>query len=132
MQNISSPAFDPRSAMDQGEVDIVLGGAGGVQGPGGASPAAQLLTFHSNSPLNLGAFSFDAIDGLVAELAVTGQQDALFERLAEAERVSWDELPSVPLTAQPRTVASDESVVGVIPNPTRAGAGWNMDKWVRG
>ncbi|MCW4353249.1 ABC transporter substrate-binding protein [Hoyosella sp. YIM 151337] len=132
VQNISSPAFDPRSAMDQGEVDIVLGGAGGVQGPGGASPAAQLLTFHSNSPLNLGAFSFDAIDGLVAELAVTGQQDALFERLAEAERVSWDELPSVPLTAQPRTVASDESVVGVIPNPTRAGAGWNMDKWVRG
>lgn len=133
VQNISSPNLDPRAAMEAGELDILLGAAGGVQGPGGVrSPGAQLLPFHSNSPMNLGAFSFEAIDGLVAELAVTGQRDERFERLAEAERIMWGELPSVPLTVQPRTVAYDESLVGVVPNASKAGAGWNMDKWLRG
>ncbi|MBB3039959.1 ABC transporter substrate-binding protein [Hoyosella altamirensis] len=132
VQNVSSPAFNPSEAIRAGEVDIVVGGSGGIQGPGGLrSAGAQLVTLHSRSPLNIGAFSFEALDGVIAELAVTGQQDARYERLAEAERIMWGELPSVPLAVQPRVTAHDDAVVGVVPNGSKAGAGWNMDKWVR-
>ncbi|MBD8505319.1 peptide-binding protein [Hoyosella sp. G463] len=133
VQNVSSRDFDPARAMEAGEVDIVLGGVGGVQSSGGlASEATRLGALHSRNGRNIGAFSQDRIDILVAELAAISNPDARYVRFAEAESILWSELPSVPLAVQPRTVAHAESILGVVPNPSRAGVGWNMDKWVRG
>ncbi|WP_149359831.1 ABC transporter substrate-binding protein [Lolliginicoccus suaedae] len=133
VQNVSSRDFDPVQAMESGEVDIVLGGVGGVQSSGGlASEATSLSALHSRNGRNIGAFAQDRVDILVAELAVISNPDARYVRFAEAESILWSELPTVPLAVQPRTVASAESIVGVVPNPSRAGAGWNMDRWVRG
>ncbi|GGC59464.1 peptide-binding protein [Hoyosella rhizosphaerae] len=132
VQNVSSRDFDPRRALANDDVDIVLGGIGGVQGPGGlASEGTNLVTLHSRNGLNIGAFSNGRIDGLVAELAVISNADARLERFAEAEAILWNEVPTVPLFVQPRLTAHSGAVVGVVPNNSRAGAGWNMDKWVR-
>ncbi|WKD61333.1 Bacterial extracellular solute-binding protein, family 5 [Corynebacterium ciconiae DSM 44920] len=49
--------------------------------------------------------------------------------LRHAEERLWDEIPSIPLAAQPRTFVVDKSVGNVIPNTSRAGIGWNMSRW---
>ncbi|WP_192795875.1 ABC transporter substrate-binding protein [Corynebacterium sp. 11A] len=51
------------------------------------------------------------------------------ELLRQAEERLWDEIPSIPLAAQPRTFVVDNSVGNVVPNTSRAGIGWNMSRW---
>lgn len=45
------------------------------------------------------------------------------------ERRLWDELPSIPLSAQPRTFVIDKSMEQVVPYTGPVGIGWNMDRW---
>ena len=49
--------------------------------------------------------------------------------LRAQEGFLWKELPSIPLAAQPRTFAVDESVRNVVPYTGLSGIGWNMDRW---
>ena len=49
--------------------------------------------------------------------------------LRAQEEFLWKELPSIPLAAQPRTFAVDESVRNVVPYTGLSGIGWNMDRW---
>ena len=49
--------------------------------------------------------------------------------LRAQEGYLWEELPSIPLAAQPRTFAVDGAVRNVVPYTGLAGIGWNMDRW---
>ncbi|APT84869.1 ABC transporter substrate-binding protein [Corynebacterium aquilae] len=51
------------------------------------------------------------------------------EGLRAAETKLWEEVPTIPLCAQPRTFVIDRSVGNVVPNTNPAGLGWNMDRW---
>jgi peptide/nickel transport system substrate-binding protein len=44
--------------------------------------------------------------------------------------VLWAELPTLPLYRQQRTLITSKKMYAVNSNPTRWGAGWNMDRWV--
>lgn len=58
--------------------------------------------------------------------------DAFISQLAElrdAEKMLWDQLPSIPLSAQPRTFIVDRGVENVVPFTGLSGIGWNMDRW---
>lgn len=132
VQNVSAPGFDARGAMARNEVDIVLGGDAGKPGPSGTLAALDgISVLRSGSPLNLGGFANPRIDQLIAELAVTADANRRFELAAEAEAILWDELPTLPLYEEPRTIASINELHGVVANPSAAGVGWNMDRWVK-
>ena len=45
-------------------------------------------------------------------------------------RVLWASLPTLPLYRQQRTLVTSKKMYAVSSNPTRWGAGWNMDRWV--
>lgn len=49
--------------------------------------------------------------------------------LRAQEKFLWTELPSIPLAAQPRTFAIDDSVRNVVAYTGPSGIGWNMDRW---
>lgn len=49
--------------------------------------------------------------------------------LRAQEHALWEQLPSVPLAAQPRTFAVNRGVGNVVPYTGLAGIGWNMDRW---
>jgi peptide/nickel transport system substrate-binding protein len=132
VQNVSAPGFDARAAMAAGEVEIVLGGDGGSQGAGGSLATLDgIEALRSGSPLNIGAFANPRIDEIIAELAVTSDINRRLELAAEAEGILWNELPTLPLFEEPRTIAHIKDLQGVEPNVSAAGVGWNMDRWVK-
>ncbi|MDO5031751.1 ABC transporter substrate-binding protein [Corynebacterium sp.] len=45
------------------------------------------------------------------------------------EEALWEEIPSIPVAAQPRAFIVDRDVQGVVPYTGPAGIGWNMDRW---
>ena len=49
--------------------------------------------------------------------------------LRELEQRLWEELPSIPVAAQPRNFIVDRAVTGVVPYTGPAGIGWNLDRW---
>ncbi|TRX41075.1 ABC transporter substrate-binding protein [Corynebacterium guaraldiae] len=49
--------------------------------------------------------------------------------LRTLEQDLWEELPSIPISAQPRTFITDRAVTGVVPYTGPAGIGWNLDRW---
>lgn len=49
--------------------------------------------------------------------------------LRAQEKFLWQELPSIPLAAQPRTFVVDKAVRNVEPYTGLTGIGWNMDRW---
>ncbi|MGV0361975.1 ABC transporter substrate-binding protein [Corynebacterium minutissimum] len=49
--------------------------------------------------------------------------------LRELEQQLWEELPSIPVSAQPRSFIVDRAVSGVVPYTGPAGIGWNLDRW---
>lgn len=49
--------------------------------------------------------------------------------LRAQEGFLWDELPSIPLAAEPSTFAVDRSVANVVPYTGSSGIGWNLNRW---
>lgn len=55
---------------------------------------------------------------------------ATVSQLRDAENVLADSTATVPLTAEPRSVAVDRGLSNVVDNPGETGMSWNMDRWV--
>ncbi|MDN8596593.1 ABC transporter substrate-binding protein [Corynebacterium tuberculostearicum] len=49
--------------------------------------------------------------------------------LKKAEEALWKDVPSIPLSAQPRIFLVRRDVEGVLPYTGVSGIGWNMDRW---
>ncbi len=130
IEDAGSPSFSP-SALTDGDVDAVLGSTASVSGPGGAvSDEAARYSLHSGNGNNVGDYANGRIDQIVDQLAV-GIEDAVALTIAtEGERILWNEMPSLPLFNQPRTLATSAGLTNVVVNPTASGAGWNMDRWI--
>lgn len=59
--------------------------------------------------------------------ALNRQQD--FRVISAQEAYLWNELPSIPLAAQPVSFAIDRNVGNVVPYSGLSGIGWNMNRW---
>nr|WP_235870600.1 ABC transporter substrate-binding protein [Rhodococcus xishaensis] len=128
--DVGSPEFRP-SALGAGQADAALAGTASASGAGGSSvPTDASFALRSGNGDNFGGFSNQRFDQIVDQLAVDGSLAARMSLLGEAEAILWNEMPTIPLFDQPRTVASSKGIHAVVPNPTRSGAGWNMDKWI--
>ncbi|MEU1980395.1 ABC transporter substrate-binding protein [Nocardia sp. NPDC019395] len=130
VEDAGTPDFTP-VRLREGAVDAVLGGPGGAPGPAGSLDGiAAIGGLRSGSGLNIGQFRNGRFDGITDQLAGEDNSTNQLNLLTEAENLLWAQLPSVPLFATPRTIAFAGGLQNAIAGPTRAGSGWNMDRWV--
>ncbi|WP_246817830.1 ABC transporter substrate-binding protein [Corynebacterium sp. HMSC076D02] len=76
--------------------------------------------------------TIDAFLGPVDPMSEYATPDADISNLKEirgAEEKLWEDVPSIPVAAQPRVFIVDRNVKGVVPYTGSAGIGWNMDRW---
>nr|WP_296777720.1 ABC transporter substrate-binding protein [Rhodococcus sp. (in: high G+C Gram-positive bacteria)] len=122
--------FGPE-ALRAGSVDAVLGSTGSASGPAGAvSDEAARYSVHSAVGSNVGRYSNGRVDDIVDQLAVETSDATSLAIATEGENILWNDMPSLPLFNQPRTLAVADGMSNVVVNPTTAGAGWNMDRWI--
>ncbi|HLS00329.1 MAG TPA: ABC transporter substrate-binding protein [Mycolicibacillus parakoreensis] len=119
----------PRSMRD-GDIDILIGSLGGASGSGSSgSPGVDSYSLHTGNGNNLSGYANGQIDFIIGALAVVVSPAERVRLLAEAAPVLWADMPTLPLYRQQRTVLTNQKMDGVTANPTRWGAGWNMDRW---
>ncbi|MFI5775988.1 ABC transporter substrate-binding protein [Nocardia sp. NPDC051570] len=125
-----APDFAPTELGD-GKVDAVLGSTAAAPGPAGSlSGIEATAALHGGQGLNFGHYGNGRYDAIADQLAADDNSTNVLNLDSEAENLLWNEMPSIPLFATPRTIAFGEGMDNGIANPTKAGAGWNMDRWV--
>ena len=70
-----------------------------------------------------------AVDPM-AEVGTAADRATTLSDLRTVEEALWQELPSIPLSAQPRRFVIDRTVGNVVVYTGLAGIGWNMDRWL--
>ncbi|MDV7086042.1 ABC transporter substrate-binding protein [Rhodococcus opacus] len=130
VQDVASPEFTP-SMLRDGQVDVVLAGTAAAPGAAGTAAATTAMyALRSGIRSNFGDYSNGRVDQIVDQLAVDSSTATQLSLSTEAENILWSDVPTVPLFDQPRTVAFATGLQAGAINPTRSGAGWNMDRWV--
>nr|WP_246541111.1 ABC transporter substrate-binding protein [Mycobacterium spongiae] len=117
-------------ALRDGRIDVLVASTGGATGSGSTgSSAMDAYDLHSGNGNNLSGYSNPQVDGLISALAVNADPAERVRLLAEGAPVLWGEMPTLPLYRQQRTLLMSKKMYAVSRNPTRWGAGWNMDRW---
>jgi peptide/nickel transport system substrate-binding protein len=130
VQDVASPEFTP-SMLRDGQVDVVLAGTASAPGAAGTAAATTAMyALRSGIRSNFGDYSNGRVDQIVDQLSVDSLTATQLSLSTEAENILWSDVPTVPLFDQPRTVAFATGLQAGAVNPTRSGAGWNMDRWV--
>ncbi|NNH71514.1 peptide-binding protein [Nocardia uniformis] len=124
------PDFAP-AQLAEGRVDALLGGTASLPGPSGSLPGVDAAAaLRGGQGLNFGRFDNPRYDAISDQLATEENSTTVLNLLTEQENLLWNEMPSIPLLATPRTIAFGDGMENGIANPAKAGAGWNMDRWV--
>jgi len=109
----------------------LLASTGGATGSGSTgSSAMDAYALHTGNGNNVSGYTNGQIDGIIASLAVSADPADLVRLLAESAPVLWAGMPTLPLYRQQRTLLASKKMYAVGTNPSRWGAGWNMDRWV--
>ncbi len=117
-------------ALRNNEIDVLVAGTGGAAGSGSSgSSAVDAYTLHSANGNNLPRYANERIDGIISTIAVINDPKEIARLLAEAAPILWGDMPTLPLYRQQRTLVTSTNMFAVSANPTRWGAGWNMDRW---
>jgi peptide/nickel transport system substrate-binding protein len=117
-------------ALREGKIDMLLASTGGAAGSGSTgSSAMDAYDLHSGNGNNLSGYSNPQVDGIIGALAVSADPGERVRLLAEGAPVLWGDMPTLPLYRQQRTLLLSKKMYAVSKNPTRWGAGWNMDRW---
>lgn len=117
-------------ALRNNEIDVLIASTGGAAGSGSTgSSSMDAYTLHTGNGNNLPGYTNERIDGIIDTLAVTADPKELARLLGEGGPVLWTDMPTLPLYRQQRTLLTSTKMYAVSGNPTRWGAGWNMDRW---
>lgn len=120
----------PQTLRDGG-IDALLASTGGATGSGSSgSVAFDAYALYSGNGNNLSGYANPQVDGIISALAVTTDPKEQARLLADAAPMLWTEVPTLPLYRQQRTVLASAKMFAVQANPTKWGAGWNMDRWL--
>ena len=129
VKELASADTGPQTLRD-GHIDVLVASTGGATGSGSTGSATMdAYELHSDNGNNLSGYRNADIDGIIDALAVTVDPAEIARLLAVSTPVLWADLPTLPLYRQQRTVLMSKKIYGVGANPTRWGAGWNMDRW---
>ena len=130
VQDVSSGGTGPLT-LTGNQIDALLAGTGGATGGGSSgSSAIDAYTLHSANGNNLSGYSNPHVDDIINKLAATSDPKQTGMLLADGAGVLWADMPTLPLYRQQRTLITSTKMYAVSSNPTRWGAGWNMDRWV--
>ncbi len=130
MQDAASDTVGPLSLRDN-KLDVLIASTGGAAGSGSTgSSTMDSYDLHTGNGNNLSGYSNERIDGIIAAMAVTSDPKELARLLGEGGTILWGDMPTLPLYRQQRTLLTSKKTYAVSSNPTRWGAGWNMDRWV--
>ena len=130
VQDAGSDTAGPLTLRNN-EIDVLLASTGGATGSGSSgSSAMDAYDLHTGNGNNLSGYANPQIDGIIDSLAVTADPKQVVRLLGEAGPVLWADLPTLPLYRQQRSLITSKKMYAVSSNPTRWGAGWNMDRWV--
>ncbi|QLL09453.1 ABC transporter substrate-binding protein [Mycobacterium vicinigordonae] len=117
-------------ALRDSKIDVLLASTGGAAGSGSTgSSAMDAYALHGGNGNNLSGYSNPQIDGIIGALAVSADPAERARLLAEGAPILWGDMPTLPLYRQQRTLLMSKKMYAVSRNPTRWGAGWNMDRW---
>lgn len=117
-------------ALRDNQIDALVASTGGATGSGSTgSSAMDAYDLHSGNGNNLSGYVNEQVDGIIGALAVTADPKESARLLTEGSRVLWDQIPTLPLYRQQRMLLASTKMDAVNGNPTRWGAGWNMDRW---
>src|SRR5581483_9871069 len=118
-------------ALTGNQIDALLAGTGGATGGGSSgSSAIDGYDLHTGNGNNLAGYSNPQIDGIIENLAVTSDAKDIAKLLGDSTGPLWNDMPTLPLYRQQRTLITSKKMSAATSNPTRWGAGWNMDRWV--
>ena len=132
VQDAASDTIGPLSLRDN-KIDVLIASTGGAAGSGSTgSSAMDAYDLHTGNGNNLSGYSNERIDGIIASMAVIADPKELARLLGEGGPILWADMPTLPLYRQQRTLLTSKKMYAVSSNPTRWGAGWNMDRWVLG
>jgi peptide/nickel transport system substrate-binding protein len=129
---VANPTLDTSGsqALKDGKIDVLLASTGGATGSGSTgSSAMDAYDLHSGNGNNLSGYANPQVDGVIGALAVSADPNERIRLLAESAPVLWGDMPTLPLYRQQRTLLKSKKMYAVSTNPTRWGAGWNMDRW---
>ena len=129
VQDAAGENVGPQALRDNA-IDVLIASTGGATGSGSSgSSAIDAYTLYSGDGNNLPRYANERIDGIISTLAVTSDPKEIARLLAEAGPILWGDMPTLPLYRQQRTLLASTKMYAVSANPTRWGAGWNMDRW---
>lgn len=129
VEDVSDEKTGPLSLRNN-DIDVLVASTGGAAGSGSSgSSAVDAYTLHSANGNNLPRYTNERIDGIIATIAVINDPKEMSRLLAEAAPILWGDMPTLPLYRQQRTLVTSTKMFAVSANPTRWGAGWNMDRW---
>jgi peptide/nickel transport system substrate-binding protein len=130
VSDVTSDSTGPQMLRD-GKIDVLLASTGGATGSGSTgSSAFDAYALHTGNGNNLSGYSNGQIDGIISALAVSADPSDLVRLLAQSAPMLWGDMPTLPLYRQQRTLMTSKKMYAVGSNPSRWGAGWNMDRWV--
>jgi peptide/nickel transport system substrate-binding protein len=125
----ASDSIGPQALRDN-QIDVLLASTGGAAGSGSTgSSAMDAYDLYSGNGNNLSGYANEQVDGVIGALAVTSDPKELARLLGQGAPVLWGDMPTLPLYRQQRTLLVSKKMTAVDANPTRWGAGWNMDRW---
>lgn len=125
----SSDVAGPQALRD-GQIDVLIASTGGATGSGSSgSSVVDAYTLFAGNGDNLSRYANGQIDGIISALAVTADPKEQARLYGEGAPILWADMPTLPLYRQQRTLMVSTNVEAVSSNPTRWGAGWNMDRW---
>jgi peptide/nickel transport system substrate-binding protein len=129
---VANPTLDTSGpqAVKDGKIDVLLASTGGASGSGSTgSSAMDAYDLHIGNGNNLSGYANPQVDGIIGALAVSADTGERIRLLAESASVLWGDMPTLPLFRQQRMLLKSKKMYAVSTNPTRWGAGWNMDRW---
>ncbi len=130
VQDAADETVGPQALRDN-KIDVLLASTGGAAGSGSTgSSSMDAYDLHSGNGNNLSGYANEQVDGVIDALSVTSDPKELARLLGESSPVLWGDMPTLPLYRQQRTLLTSTKMYAVSSNPTRWGAGWNMDRWV--
>jgi peptide/nickel transport system substrate-binding protein len=130
VSDVTSDSTGPQTLRD-GKIDVLLASTGGATGSGSTgSSAMDAYALHTGNGNNLSGYNNGQIDGIISALSVSADPAELVRLLAQSAPVLWGDMPTLPLYRQQRTLLTSKKMYAVSANPSRWGAGWNMDRWV--
>jgi peptide/nickel transport system substrate-binding protein len=129
VSNIALNSSGPE-ALREGKIDVLVASTGGATGSGSTgSSAMDAYDLHTGNGNNLSGYSNPQVDSAIGALAVSADPAERVRLLAQTAPLLWADMPTLPLYRQQRTLLMSKKMYAVSKNPTRWGAGWNMDRW---